>query len=226
MEISTTEENYLRLIFVHEVERKQPITTKLMSELTHTKPASVTEMLKRMGKKGLLNYKPYKGVSLTEEGKKHAVKLIRKNRLWETYLVNFWDFDWDEIEEIADELEHLNSEKLIKKIDELLNYPKSDPHGEPIPNSQGVFFEVTDEKLTGLRPGDRAQITGIKRKDSEFLHSLKQLKLNPGVKIKLLDKDLYDNTLRVEIQGEVVKIPPDIAQNVLVNKYKSFIKLF
>jgi len=225
--LTETEENYLKLIYKLEVEESKQITTNLMAEVTHTKPSSVTEMLKRLGKKKYINYKAYKGVTLTNDGRIIGQSITRKHRLWETYLVSHLGFNWEEIHEIAEELEHIKSEKLIKKIDEILNYPKIDPHGEPIPNSSGFIVPSNLISLFDMKPSTKGVISGVKNcNDKMMIEKLNILKLLPNNAFKVIDKDLYDYSLRIEISGQIIKIPQEVAKIVLVSKTKILFNLF
>ena len=137
--MTRAEENYIKTIFHLGGHSAVPIATNAIAEQMETKPSSVTDMAKKLAEKGLVHYKRYQGVSLTDSGIKTALSIIRKHRLWEVFLVKKLDFTWDEVHEVAEQLEHIKSEKLIDKIDELLDFPKYDPHGDPIPSAAGTL---------------------------------------------------------------------------------------
>ena len=138
--LSSTEENYLKSIYHLEISQSKNVSTTLIAKSLRTKASSVTDMIKRLADKSLVNYQKYKGVTTTSEGKKRAIKIVRKHRLWETFLVNKLDFSWSEVHDVAEELEHIKSDELIDKLDCYLNYPKFDPHGEPIPTKNGIIY--------------------------------------------------------------------------------------
>src|SRR5690554_5916872 len=139
---SDSEENYLKSIFHLQRLSEDGVSTNAIADRMQTKASSVTDMLKKLADKDLVNYIKYQGVTLTNKGKKTAASIIRKHRLWEVFLVEKLDFNWDEVHEIAEQLEHIQSEKLIKKLDAFLGYPKKDPHGDPIPDADGEIISV------------------------------------------------------------------------------------
>ena len=136
LNFSTSEENYLKTIF-HLQTKDDNVTTNELAEKLHTKPASITDMMKKLKTRKLVNYQPYQGFRLTPEGKKVALSIIRRHRLWEYFLAEKLKFNWDEVHEVAEQLEHVSNKKLIDKLDEYLAFPKFDPHGDPIPDTNG-----------------------------------------------------------------------------------------
>lgn len=151
MHFTTTEENYIKAIYHLQQETGNVSTNELAAELS-TKPASITDMLKKLTVKKLLRYERYKGVRLSNEGEKLALAIVRKHRLWEYFLVNTLEFGWDEVHEVAEELEHISSKKLVEQLDLFLGYPKFDPHGDPIPDSQGRMVMQQQINLIDLAP--------------------------------------------------------------------------
>src|SRR5215213_2659158 len=160
MKYSASKENYLKAIF-HLQSQDGVVTTNELAEELQTRAASVTDMLKKLKDQKLLMYEKYKGFRLSPEGRKVAIQIIRKHRLWEHFLVEKLQFGWDEVHEIAEELEHISSKKLIDRLDEYLGFPKWDPHGDPIPDSNGKFERVEQVSLLDLPVNQWAEISGV-----------------------------------------------------------------
>ena len=160
MKISVSKEDHLKAIF-HLQQEHGIVTTNALAAALRTRPASVTDMLKKLKEQKLLNYERYKGFKLNNEGKKAAVQIIRKHRLWEYFLVKKLQFGWDEVHEIAEELEHISSRKLIDRLDAFLGHPDTDPHGDPIPDSQGRLQIRRQVSLAELPLNKQAQVSGI-----------------------------------------------------------------
>ena len=170
--MTRSEENYIKTIFHLGSKGSRDVSTNAIAEIMETKPSSVTDMIKRLSEKDLVNYKRYQGVSLTSLGTKTALAIIRKHRLWEVFLVEKLDFSWDEVHEVAEQLEHIKSDKLIDSLDRLLAYPKFDPHGDPIPDKNGSFKE-RDRKLLSEVPVHTAGLcVGVKDSSATFLKFL------------------------------------------------------
>src|SRR5215211_7781138 len=165
---SQSEENYLKTIYHLQV-GNDAVTTNALAEKLHTKPASVTDMMKKLNAKKLLHYKPYYGFYLSTEGKKIALNVIRRHRLWEFFLAEKLKFSWDEIHEVAEELEHVSSKKLIDKLDEYLNFPQFDPHGDPIPDSKGKMKAASEVPLTTLAINQLAEVRRVANQSAEML---------------------------------------------------------
>ncbi|RZL20212.1 MAG: metal-dependent transcriptional regulator, partial [Pedobacter sp.] len=180
---SYTEENYLKTIY-HLSVVNNPVQTNAIAEKMQTKAASVTDMLKKLAEKELVDYVKYQGVSLTEGGKATAINIIRKHRLWEVFLVDKLGFKWDQVHEVAEELEHIKSTLLTERLDEFLDFPKVDPHGDPIPDKYGNFADLSFVKLSKLNTGDKGTITGVSEHSSAFLKHLEKLGLTLGKKIE------------------------------------------
>lgn len=217
--LSYTEENYLKAIFkISEKEKKSASTNSLAKHLSTT-PASVTDMLKRLSEKGMINYEKYKGVNLTTEGNKIATSLIRRHRLWEVFLVEKLRFNWEHVHDLAEEMEHIYSEELILRLDAYLNYPKFDPHGDPIPNAEGRFTLRSQYPLSDLMTGQTGQLLGVKEHGNAFLKHLNQLKIKLGTEIKILERIEFDSSLKISVDGkEDFVITDQVAQNLLVKR--------
>ncbi len=214
--MTRSEENYLKTIFHLGGGRDASITTNAIAEQMETKPSSVTDMARKLAEKGLLHYKKYQGVSLTDLGTKKALSIIRKHRLWEVFLVEKLDFTWDEVHEVAEQLEHIKSEKLIDKLDELLDFPKYDPHGDPIPTKDGKFME-RDKKLLSEMPISASGVcVGVKDSSVPFLKFLDKNKIALGNTIKVLEKEDFDQSLRIQMEGKDFRISHQIASNLYV----------
>ena len=214
--MTRSEENYLKTIFHLGGSQATPISTNAIAEQMETKPSSVTDMAKKLADKGLVHYKRYQGVSLTKTGVRTALGIIRKHRLWEVFLVKKLDFTRDEVHEVAEQLEHIKSEKLIDKIDELLDFPKYDPHGDPIPTKSGEFQERDKQLLSELPVNARGICVGVKDTSSSFLKFLDKNDIALGNEIQVLEKEDFDDSLRIEIEGRQLHISHQIATNLYV----------
>ena len=183
MQTSTTED-YLKAIFKLSGPLKKGVSTNAISEELSTKASSVSDMVKKLSDKKLVHYVKYQGTTLTKEGEKIALKVIRKHRLWEVFLVEKLKFGWDEIHEIAEQLEHIRSPKLIDKLDAHLGFPKNDPHGDPIPDKDGLFPKLEEFKLNELEIGETVILIGVSEDSKDFLNFLDKIGLyeHPAIK--------------------------------------------
>lgn len=219
MTLTTAEENYLKAIFkIYERTQKSASTNAIAQHLS-TSAASVTDMLKRLAEKKYINYEKYKGVTLTSEGNKAATQLIRKHRLWEVFLVKKLRFTWDQVHDIAEQLEHIQSNELIMRLDAYLDYPKFDPHGDPIPNSDGKFTIRNQTPLSDMHQGQSGSLVGVKEHHSDFLLYLNALHIKLGTIIAIKETMPFDKSLRVELDHKrEVLITNQVAQNLLIKK--------
>lgn len=217
--LTRAEENYIKTIFHLEGSSSRPISTNAIAEEMDTKPSSVTDMAKKLAEKGLLDYVRYKGVSLTQIGRKTALSIVRKHRLWEVFLVKKLDFSWDEVHVVAEQLEHIKSEKLIDKIDELLDFPKYDPHGDPIPTKNGEFQEREKQLLSELPISVKGVCVGVKDTSSSFLKFLDKNKIALGQSIQILEREDFDDSMEIEIEGRRLHISNQIATNLYVKQH-------
>lgn len=213
-----SEENYLKTIYHLTTLLDSEISTNAIAEKMETKASSVTDMLKKLSEKNLVNYKKYQGVSLTEKGLHSAKMIVRKHRLWEVFLVDKLDFPWDEVHDIAEQLEHIKSEKLINKLDEFLNFPTEDPHGDPIPNADGMIVKVEKQLLSELTEKQTGVCVGVKDTSSEFLQYLDKQEIALGSKIEVLSKETFDLSLRIKVSNKELMISNKIAANLFVKK--------
>lgn len=216
--MTRSEENYIKTIFHLGGGDSKSITTNAIAEQMETKPSSVTDMAKKLAEKGLVNYVRYQGVFLTESGIKTALSIIRKHRLWEVFLVKKLDFTWDEVHEVAEQLEHIKSEKLVDKIDELLDFPKYDPHGDPIPTKDGKFLERNKQLLSDMPIKATGVCVGVKDTSVPFLKFLDKNNIALGNNIKVIDKEDFDQSLHIQMEGRELQISHQIASNLYVKK--------
>lgn len=213
---SSSKENYLKAIF-HLQKSDGMVTTNDVANELQTRPASVTDMLKKLKAQKLLLYEKYKGFRLSNEGRKVALQIIRKHRLWEFFLVEKLQFGWDEVHEIAEELEHISSKELIDRLDEFLGFPKTDPHGDPIPDSQGKFTLARQVDLLNLPLNKTGEVSGIGDQSPEMLELLSHKNIALGTRIEVKKKFAFDNSLELKIKNlPAVTISEHVAKNVFV----------
>jgi DtxR family transcriptional regulator, Mn-dependent transcriptional regulator len=216
---SFTEENYLKAIFKLSAEDPEGVTTNAIADLLNTKASSVTDMIKKLSEKKLVNYVKYQGVTLTKKGKKIATDILRKHRLWEVFLVNHLNFKWDEVHDLAEQLEHINSEKLIDNLDKFLDYPKFDPHGDPIPDKEGNIYHHREVSLNDLEEKKSGIIVGVKDHTAGFLQYLEGTKLLLGTKVKVLKKFTYDDSILISIgTGKELTISNKVSRNLYIKE--------
>ncbi|MCH4822576.1 metal-dependent transcriptional regulator [Gramella lutea] len=213
---SLSEENYLKAIFHLETAYKSGVSTNALAEEMQTKASSVTDMIKRLSDKDLVNYKKYQGVKLSEAGKNAAIEVIRKHRLWEVFLVEKLDFNWDEVHEVAEQLEHIKSEKLTNELDKFLEYPKRDPHGDPIPDAHGNFSVANRALLSDLKKGETGICVGVKDSSVDFLQYLDKNKISLGKEIEVLEKEDFDQSMLIKIEQEELRISNLISANLFI----------
>jgi DtxR family Mn-dependent transcriptional regulator len=217
--LTFTEENYLKAIYNIYEKTKDIVSTNSIAEKLNTTPASVTDMIKKLANKNLINYEKYKGSKLSSEGTKIATSLIRKHRLWETFLVEKLSFSWEEVHEIAEDLEHIQSERLINQLDEYLGFPKYDPHGDPIPNAEGKFTLREQQDLNKLEVGDQGLLIGVKNHDDSFLSYLNELGVSLGVHMEILEKNDYDKSMTISIdQKSSAFLTEKVTKKLLLKK--------
>ena len=214
--MTTSEENYLKVIYHLSNLSPKGVNTNAIAAMLDTKASSVTDMLKKLSEKDWIHYQKYQGVSLTDKGKLYAKIIVRKHRLWEVFLVDKLGFAWDEVHEVAEELEHIKSEKLINQLDQFLNFPSFDPHGDPIPNAKGEIKKIEKQLLSEIEVGKTITCIGVKDTSVDFLQYLNKLNISLGTKMKVIDKEPFDGTLKIEINNSVLVISDKIANNLYV----------
>lgn len=217
MVIHKAEENYLKAIYSLTTAEKPEVGTNDLAEHLSTKASSVTDMAKRLAEKNLINYLPYKGFSLSDDGRAIALSIIRKHRLWESFLVEKLGFKWDEVHEIAEQLEHINSEKLTDKLDEFLGFPKVDPHGDPIPDKNGHFVKEETILLSELPLKKNGKIVGVKDSSAPFLQYLESQQLVLGTAIELMERFPFDQSMQLKVNDQKsITISQLVSKNLII----------
>lgn len=212
--MTLSEEDYIKTIYHLGKGENTIVSTNAIAEQMDTKPSSVTDMVKKLSEKGVANHKKYKGVSLTEHGQKIALSIVRKHRLWEVFLVEKLDFSWDEVHQVAEQLEHIKSEKLIDRLDKHLGFPQVDPHGDPIPSKKGEFKKTIKKLLNEVPIGVSGICIGVKDSSAPFLKFLDKNNIALGDTISVLDKEEFDGSLHIQIGGKDIHISKQIGTNL------------
>ena len=216
---SLTEENYLKAIYKLHEKSGSMVTTSALAEELNVSAASVTDFVKKMAVKKLISYEKSKGVVLNEKGRQIAVNIIRKHRLWEVWLVNKLEFKWDEVHDIAEQLEHVVSEELIAQLDKHLGYPKADPHGDLIPDSKGNFAKTGSKPLSDYSKGDVVTFIGVAEHSNSFLQYLTKKNLTLGNEIKIESIEEFDKSFHVKINNKLqMQFSKEVVKNLLVVK--------
>lgn len=216
--LSQAEENYIKAIYSLDTESKGVVSTNLIANKMQTKASSVTDMIKKLSEKELIKYKKYQGVKLSDKGRKTAISIVRKHRLWECFLVEKLNFSWDEVHDIAEQLEHIKSKALIDSLDAFLEFPSYDPHGDPIPDKEGFIFKRKKVSLSSLSPQDETVLLGVKDSSDEFLRFLSKKNIAIGDSIKIIGYELFDKSMEVVIKGRELTITDEVAKNLLVKE--------
>lgn len=214
--MTLSEENYLKSIYTLQKEGTTGVSTNALAQHLETKPASTTEMIKKLHEKELVIYQPYQGVTLNENGEKLALRVIRKHRLWETFLAEKLNFSWDEIHEVAEQLEHIHSEKLVRELDRFLGYPKHDPHGDPIPDAQGKMIKMEKKRISQLKKGDQGKCIGVNDTSSSFLQFLDKQQIKLGTAIEILNIEEFDQSVTVNVDGKELLLSKIATENIYV----------
>ena len=218
MIITLTEENYLKAIFHLSQKSDLGVSTNAIAEQIDAKASSVTDMLKKLAEKNLITYIKYKGVKLTENGRLTAVDIVRKHRLWEVFLVNKLNFSWNEVHEIAEQLEHIKSPKLINQLDAFLDFPTHDPHGDPIPNKDGNMAKTNKIMLSKANINEHYTCVGVLDSSTEFLKYLDKHKIGIGTDILVGDKEDFDQSMTITIKDKIILMSKSITTNIYVKK--------
>ena len=212
-------ENYLKCIYSLTQKGESPVSTNAIADRLHTKASSVTDMLKKLKAKGLVNYEKYQGGSLTAQGEEIAIKVIRKHRLWEVFLVDKLKFGWEEVHDIAEQLEHIHSPELVSRLDEFLGRPRLDPHGDPIPDEHGnILVDPEVVSLDQLATGERGVVVGVKDSHAEFLSYLQQMKLTLGAELSVINIFEYDDSMKIELDGSTFQVSNKVSENLQVKR--------
>ncbi len=217
LNFTTSEENYLKAIYHLQLDGNK-VSTNALARTLQTRPASVTDMMKKLNSKKLLNYKPYYGFSLSAEGKKIALQIVRKHRLWEYFLAEKLRFGWNEVHEMAEELEHVSHKKLIDKLDEYLGYPDFDPHGDPIPDKKGRIKTMHKMVLADLPLMEAAEICQVTNQSSEMLEILHHRQISIGTTIEIRKRFSFDQSMEVKVRNHVFNLSQKTAQFIFVKR--------
>lgn len=217
--LSKSEENYLKAIYSISINTNKSVSTNQIANKLETKASSVTDMIKKLSDKGFVDYKKYQGTTLTVAGKNIAVKTLRSHRLWELFLVNNLGYNWDEVHELAEQLEHVKSNSLVDRLDRFLEFPSHDPHGDPIPDKYGNIEHHKNVMLSSIKKNDSCIIIGVKDSSSAFLKFLDNSKIKLDCLIKVIAKEEYDNSMIIQINESLLSISDQVSRNLYVKKY-------
>jgi len=216
IDFSSAEENYLKAIYKLS-ENEAIVSTNAISEELRTSPASVTDMLKKLDAKGAIHYIKYKGTNLTNTGKKSALWIIRKHRLWEVFLVQKLHFKWDEVHEVAEQLEHIRSKRMVERLDAFLGHPKVDPHGDPIPDAEGNFHQRPTLCLNQADLGITLTVLAVKNSTQAFLKYLDKIGVAIGTTIRIVERIEFDESLELQLKnGQTFLVSHQVSENILV----------
>lgn len=211
-----SEENYIKVIYHLSLVSPKGINTNAIAGMIESKASSVTDMVKKLAEKELVDYQKYQGVTLTHKGLHAAKMIVRKHRLWEVFLVEKLDFTWDEVHDLAEELEHIKSETLINRLDEFLGFPKEDPHGDPIPDRYGQMIKVEKQLLSEVGLHKKVMCLGVKDSSPSFLQYLDKHQISLGSEIEVINKEAFDMSLTILMNGKEILISNKIAGNLFV----------
>jgi DtxR family transcriptional regulator, Mn-dependent transcriptional regulator len=217
MHISYTEENYLKAIYQYAENSKKAVPTNAIAEILSTSPAAVTDMLQKLHEKGLVIYQKYQGVNISKKGEAYALQVIRKHLLWEVFLVEKLKFGWEEVHEVAEQLEHIQSPLLMQRLDDFLGNPAYSPHGNPIPNAHGVRTHKTSMVLTDADIDSSGIIVAVRDSTPQFLQYLSKRGIYLGAKISVIEKIIFDQSMDISIDHlPKVNISQKVSDNILI----------
>lgn len=217
--LTITEENYLKALLHLSSHEKDYIGVGInqLADRLSVRPATVNNMVKKLRDKELVDYERYGKISLTEQGRNLAVQIIRKHRLWETFLFTKLDFSWDEVHEVAEQLEHIQSEKLIEKLDKFLDYPRFDPHGDEIPSKNGSYQIKAKKTLADCLPGTTCEVISVRDNDTDFLQHVDALGIGINSKVEVISRFAFDGTLSLKVNDGNVNVSRKVAENIYIN---------
>ncbi|GLB47878.1 metal-dependent transcriptional regulator [Neptunitalea lumnitzerae] len=216
--MTLSEENYLKAIYHLSAKSGIAVTTNDLADAMDTKASSATDMIKKLADKDFVNYKKYQGATLTKEGRLIAASIVRKHRLWEVFLVEKLNFNWDEVHEVAEHLEHIKSDKLIEELDAYLDYPTVDPHGDPIPDKYGEIQAGKKVPLSSLKPSEKGLCVGVKNTSKEFLQYLDKIEIALGIELTIIEKEVFDGSVTIAYKEFQKNISAVAAANLYVRK--------
>jgi DtxR family Mn-dependent transcriptional regulator len=220
LNFTESEENYIKAIFHLQLDSHM-VSTSALAERLQSRPASITDMMKKLSAKRLLHYKPYHGFNLTTEGRKVALSVIRRHRLWEFFLSDKLGFGWDEIHTVAEQLEHVSSKKLIDKLDEYLDFPKFDPHGDPIPDKRGRIKTSNNLSLNHLPLHQPALVSRVSQQSAQMLELMQHQKISIGSIIEIKKYFEFDRSMQIKLKGNKTEtISEQLAKNIFVTYEK------
>ncbi len=214
--MTRSEENYLKALYHLSIHDHSLISTTELADSIKTKPSSATDMLQKLHEKALVVYTKYKGAKLSTQGRIKASQIVRKHRLWEVFLVDKLAFGWEEVHEIAEQLEHIKSTELVERLDEFLGCPTTDPHGDPIPDKKGNMVTIQKSLLADQPVDSKSVLMGIKDSDSGFLTYLSQKNIKLGSCIEIIDKEPFDQSMTIKIDDQTHFISKTISNNIYV----------
>lgn len=214
--LSQAEENYLKEIYALGEETQKLVSTNSIAKKMKTKASSATDMLQKLANKGLVDYTKYKGARLSKKGETRAMVIVRKHRLWETFLVDKLGFSWDEVHDIAEQLEHIQSKTLTNRLDAFLEYPSHDPHGHPIPNTNGKIVASESIILAELKVDEEGIVVGVKDASDSFLKYLNKINITIGDTIKIVEIEPFDNSVTIDNNTQQITISGNVAKNLYI----------
>lgn len=214
--LTTTEENYIKALLRISVEGDGEAGTNQLAARLEVRPATVTDMVKKLSEKGLVDYKRYGKIKLTVKGRAKATEIVRKHRLWETFLYDKLEFSWDEVHDVAEQLEHVQSDKLIEQLDKYLGYPEFDPHGDTIPKANEEFVQEDRKSLADSKVGIPYSVIAVKDNSQEFLQYASRLGLTINSELTVLEHFTFDNSLAISIQGDTINVSKKVAENIYI----------
>lgn len=216
--VTLSEENYLKAIYHLGRQGSKAVSTNAIAKKMETKASSVTDMIKKLAEKNMVHYIRYQGVNLTDRGRLAAVMVVRKHRLWELFLVDKLNFSWDEVHDVAEQLEHIKSEKLINELDAFLKFPQEDPHGDPIPDKEGNIKKTDKLVLSQMATNTPCICVGVKNSSKAFLQYLDKINMSLGSGVEVMDKEPFDQSMTIKLHGKEINISVVTANNLYVKK--------
>ncbi len=213
-----SEENYLKAIYHLGKQGGEAVSTNAIAEKIESKASSVTDMVKKLADKNLANYVKYQGVSLTNNGRLAAALVVRKHRLWEVFLVEKLNFSWDEVHDIAEQLEHIKSLKLVNELDAFLGFPTHDPHGDPIPDKEGNYIQTKSVNILEMAIGSEGVLALVKDASDVFLKYLNKNNLALGDVIKVIDFEPFDGSVTIQTKNKQIIISKEVAKNLYLRQ--------
>lgn len=213
-----SEENYLKAIYHLGKQGAEAVSTNAIAEKIDSKASSVTDMVKKLADKNLAHYVKYQGVSLTNKGRLAAALVVRKHRLWEVFLVEKLNFSWDEVHDVAEQLEHIKSLKLVNELDAFLGFPTHDPHGDPIPDKDGNYIQTKSVNILEMETGSEGVLALVKDSSDVFLKYLNKNSLALGDVIKIIDFEPFDNSVTIKTKNKQIIISKEVAKNLYLTQ--------